>query len=68
MPETARQQKITFGEMRGSGVRGVRVCCSARINGRMVSGFPTSPVRLAVGGAPTCARTFFGKRSDPLED
>jgi hypothetical protein len=28
MPETTRQQKITFGEMRESGVRGVLVYCS----------------------------------------
>jgi hypothetical protein len=28
MPETARQQKITFGEMRASGVRGVLIYCS----------------------------------------
>jgi hypothetical protein len=28
MPETVRQQKITFGEMRAGGVRGVLVYCS----------------------------------------
>ena len=28
MPETVRQRKITFGEMRESGVRGVLVYCS----------------------------------------
>jgi hypothetical protein len=28
MPALTRQQKITLGEMRGSGVRGVLVCCS----------------------------------------
>jgi hypothetical protein len=28
MPAVTRQQKITFGEMRGSGVRGVLVYCS----------------------------------------
>jgi hypothetical protein len=28
MPETARQQKISFGELRASGVRGVLVYCS----------------------------------------
>jgi hypothetical protein len=28
MPETTRQQKITFGELRASGVRGVLVYCS----------------------------------------
>jgi len=28
MPEAVRQQKITFGEMRESGVRGVLVYCS----------------------------------------
>jgi hypothetical protein len=28
MPETVRQPKITFGEMRASGVRGVLVYCS----------------------------------------
>jgi hypothetical protein len=28
MPALTRQQKITFGEMRASGVRGVLVCCS----------------------------------------
>ena len=28
MPEATRQQKITFGEMRDSGVRGVLVYCS----------------------------------------
>jgi hypothetical protein len=28
MPDVTRQQKITFGEMRGSGVRGILVYCS----------------------------------------
>jgi hypothetical protein len=28
MPETVRQTKITFGEMRVSGVRGLLICCS----------------------------------------
>jgi hypothetical protein len=28
MPETTRQQKITFGEMRDSGVRGILIYCS----------------------------------------
>jgi hypothetical protein len=28
MPEVSRQQKITFGEMRASGVRGLRIYCS----------------------------------------
>jgi hypothetical protein len=28
MPELTRQQKITFGEMRASGVRGVLIYCS----------------------------------------
>jgi hypothetical protein len=28
MPELTRQQKITLGEMRASGVRGVLVCCA----------------------------------------
>ena len=28
MPEIVRQQKITFGEMRDSGVRGVLIYCS----------------------------------------
>jgi hypothetical protein len=28
MPEVSRQQKITFGEMRASGVRGLLIYCS----------------------------------------
>jgi hypothetical protein len=28
MPEIVRQQKITFGEMRASGARGVLIYCS----------------------------------------
>jgi hypothetical protein len=28
MSETARPQKITFGEMRESGIRGVLICCA----------------------------------------
>ncbi len=28
MPEFSRQQKITFGEMRASGVRGLLIYCS----------------------------------------
>jgi hypothetical protein len=30
MPELARQQKITFAEMRAAGVRGLLIYCSDR--------------------------------------
>jgi hypothetical protein len=64
MPETVRQQKITFGEMRESGVRGILIYCSDHkcshsiemsADGRMTFGHrisrQSSPVRRAVSAA-----------------
>ena len=80
MPELTRQQKITFGEMRAAGVRGLLIYCSdykcshwttmARTDGRMTFGCPilspSSPAKLAARGAPTPARISTG--SGPTRD
>jgi AbiV family abortive infection protein len=71
-----QQQKITLGEMREMGVRGLLIYCSdyrcshwsrsPATNGRMTPGCPissrASPVRHAAGAALTFARTFIGKQ------
>jgi hypothetical protein len=82
MPETVRQQKITFGEMRKSGVHGVLIYCadykcshSTAISAdrwpgdvRLSESNRGSLARLAATGVPTCARISVGKRSGPGED
>jgi hypothetical protein len=74
MPKLTRQQKITFAEMRSSGVRGLLVYCasaairrrSAWTNGPITSGFPIwnrgSSAKLAAREAPTCGRTSRPRR------
>jgi hypothetical protein len=76
MPALTRQEKITFGEMRASGVRGLLIYCSATgaairrqsaaTVGRMTSGCPISSraslARLADGKVPTFARISPGKK------
>jgi hypothetical protein len=82
MPALTRQQKITFGEMRESGVDRILIYCAdykcshskaiTPIDGRMTFGCPISSrgsgVRHATIGAPTSALISAGYRSDPLED
>jgi hypothetical protein len=74
MPTPTRPQKITFGEMRDSGVRGLLIYCSdyrcshsiavARINGLITSGCLIwkrgSSVRVAARGALMSGRTSTG--------
>jgi len=80
MPELT--QKITFGEMRESGVRGVLVYCSDyrcshstaidvdwwSDDIRLSDIEPMFIGRYAVRGASTSARTFSGKKSGPTRD
>jgi hypothetical protein len=76
---TERPQKITFGEMRDMGVRGILVWCadyrcshsiaSAAIVGPTMSGYPTlsivSSARSAASAVPTCGRISRAKHKQP---
>jgi hypothetical protein len=77
MPNSTRPQKITFAEMRSSGVRGLLIYCSdykcshsttmrARKDGQMTFDFPIlsrySSVRRAGKEAPMSGLTLVGKK------
>ena len=60
MPEIARQQKITFGEMRAFGVRGVLIYCSDSALTSAPIGLRPKRMREKGRSTPRATRLFRG--------